>query len=181
MGTYVALLRGINVGGRNTLPMKELRALLADLGCRDVKTYIQSGNVVFRSARKDAAKLSNGIAREIKSRRGFEPHVLVFAATDFAQAVDMNPFPDAASDPKSLHLGFLDTMPGSPDLEKLGSLKSESERCQLRGRVFYLHAPDGVARSKLAANAEKSLGVSMTDRNWRTVGRIMAMLEEVNR
>ena len=180
MKTYIALLRGINVGGRNSLPMKALTALLEDLGCMNIKTYIQSGNVVFHSPKESAAQSPKAISTEIKKRHNFEPRVLILEVKDLQRAIAMNPFPDAESDPKSLHVSFLDTPPPDPDLNKLESLKTASEQFQLIGRVFYLHAPDGVGRSKLAANAEKFIGVSMTGRNWRTVAKIAEMVKELN-
>ncbi len=175
MKTYIALFRGINVGGKNALPMKELVAILEDLGAQNVKTYIQSGNAVFVSPEKDASQLSNMISREIKKRRGFEPHVLLLDLEDIERAIKKNPFPDAATDPKALHAGFLASAPEEPDLEALESIKSNGERFYLIDKVFYLHAPEGIGRSKLAANAEKLLGVPMTDRNWRTVCKIREM------
>lgn len=175
MNTYIALLRGINVGGKNSLPMKELVAILEDLGGQGVRTYIQSGNAVFQSEEKDPAQLSRQLAAAIKQGWGFEPHVLILGVADIEKALAENPFPEAEADPTSLHLGFLASPPESPDLEKLTTLKKESESFQLRGKVFYLHAPEGVGRSRLAASSEKLLGVPMTDRNWRTVGKIREM------
>ena len=175
MNTYIALLRGINVGGKNLLPMSALVALLADLGGQGIRTYIQSGNAVFRSAEKDPAQLSRQLAAAIKQGWGFEPWVLILGLADLKKAMAENPFPEAEADPSSLHLGFLASPPESPDLEKLTTLKKESERFQLRDKVFYLHAPEGVGRSRLAASSEKLLGVPMTDRNWRTVGKIREM------
>lgn len=179
MKTYIALFRGINVGGKNALPMKELVAVLEDLGSRNVKTYIQSGNAVFESKEKDAPRLSNKISVEIKKRRGFEPYVLLLELEDIERAITKNPFPEAESDPKALHAGFLASAPENPNLKTLKSLKRDSERFHLIGNVFYLHAPEGVGRSKLAANAEKLLGVPMTDRNWRTVCKIWEMAKEL--
>jgi uncharacterized protein (DUF1697 family) len=89
-----------------------------------------------------------------------------------------NPFPEAETDPASLHLGFLASTPKNPDLKKLDSLRKESERFYLIDNVFYLHVPEGVGRSKLAASIEKLLGVPMTDRNWRTVCKIKELAEE---
>lgn len=175
MKTYIALLRGINVGGKNALPMSELVAVLEKFGARNVKTYIQSGNVVFAGPEKDASRLSNNISHEIKKRRGFEPHVLVLELRDIERAITENPFPEAATDPQTLHAGFLASAPEKPDLKRLASLKSNGERFRLIDKVFYLHAPEGIGRSKLAANAEKLLGVPMTDRNWRTVCTIHDM------
>jgi uncharacterized protein (DUF1697 family) len=172
MNAYVALFRGINVGGSGLLPMKELVATLDGMGARNVKTYIQSGNAVFRSTEVSPSRLSRRLAAEVRRLRGFEPHVLVLRPEAIEKAIAGNPFPDAEADPSHLHLGFLDSMPTNPALEKLAGLRAESERFHLGDGVFYLHAPDGVARSKLAASAEKLLGVPMTVRNWRTVRKI---------
>jgi uncharacterized protein (DUF1697 family) len=94
-------------------------------------------------------------------------------------AIRKNPFPEAVTDPKALHAGFLASMPEKPNLKALESLKSDSERFRLVGKVFYLHAPEGIGRSKLAANAERLLGAPMTDRNWRTVCKIREMAREL--
>lgn len=179
MHTYIALLRGINVGGTSLLPMKELVALLQDLGCRDVRTYIQSGNAVFTSHEPDAAHLAAAIGAEIKARRGFEPRVLLLTRAELEQAIAANPFPAAESDPQSLHLGFLAAELASPDLAAIEKLRAASERWQLIGRVFYLHAPEGIGRSKLAAASERLLGVPLTDRNWRTVQAVAQMAREI--
>lgn len=175
MNTYIALFRGINVGGKNLLPMKELVALLADLGARNIKTYIQSGNAVFQSAEKNFSHLAIQLTAAIKQHHGFEPHVLMLGLDDIERAIAENPFPEAEADPGSLHLVFLLSPTKDPDLEKLDSLRTENERFHLRDRVFYLHAPEGVGRSKLAANIEKLLGVPATGRNWRTVCKIREM------
>lgn len=179
MHTYIALFRGINVGGTGTLPMKELAALLQDLGCRDVRTYIQSGNAVFASRESDAARLAAAVGAEIRARRGFEPRVLLLTRAEFEQALAANPFPEAESDPQSLHLGFLAAEPPAPDLDGIERLKSASERWRLIGRVFYLHAPQGVGRSKLAAASERLLGVPLTDRNWRTVQSVAQLARDI--
>ena len=178
MNICVALLRGINVGGKNSLPMKELVVILEAIGAQNVKTYVQSGNVVFQFAKPDFSRLSKKIAVAIKMRCGFEPHVLILGLDAIEQAIAQNPFPEAEAEPSSLHLGFLAWEPKSPALDKLNNLKKESERFRLVGSVFYLHAPEGVGRSKLAASSERALGVPMTDRNWRTVCKIREMTRE---
>jgi uncharacterized protein (DUF1697 family) len=172
MNIYIALLRGINVGGKNALPMKDLVAMFEVLGASTIKTYIQSGNVVFQHTSDDISGFSKKLGREIKERRGFEPHILVIDRSDLKTAIANNLFPEAESEPSSLHLGFLATAPQNPDLKNLENLKKETERFGLLGRIFYLHAPDGVGRSKLAASSEKLLGVAMTDRNWNTVCKL---------
>ncbi|HET6527282.1 MAG TPA: DUF1697 domain-containing protein [Balneolaceae bacterium] len=180
MNTYIALLRGINVGGHNKLPMKELVQLLEDLGLHNVKTYIQTGNVAFKSE-KDSAKLAESIKAAIEKDYGFAPHVLVLTFNEFQKAMTSNPFPEAEAEPKTLHLYFLDREPENPDLESLESIKKDSERFILKNKTFYLHAPEGVGRSKLAAKVEKVLGVPATARNWRSVGKIKEMAEQIER
>ena len=178
MKTYIALFRGINVGGKNVLPMNELESMLENIGLQNVKTYIQSGNAVFQSQETNASLLANHIRAAIKESRGFEPQVLLLEPEEIEKVVQENPFPEAESEPKALHLHFLSSEPRSPDLEALERIKSERERFVLEDSVFYLHAPDGIGRSKLVANAEKVLGVSMTGRNWRTACKLMDMAKE---
>jgi uncharacterized protein (DUF1697 family) len=178
MKTYIALFRGINVGGNNILPMKELVAILENIGLNKVKTYIQSGNVVFQSQAEDAPRLAKKISAEVKTNRGFEPRVLLLELPEMEQALKSNPFPEAESEPNTLHVNFLVSVPANPDLKTLESIKKENERFNLKDKVFYLHAPEGIGRSKLAASAEKLLGVAMTGRNWRTVCKIVAMVKE---
>ena len=178
MKTWVALFRGINVGGNNILPMKELVATLESVGCQDVETYIQSGNTVFRSEETDASLLSNRIRTSIEESHGFEPRVLVLGAEELERVVRSNPFPEAESEPRSLHVYFLASSPERPDLDALEGIKGDRESFVLEEDTFYLHAPDGVGRSKLAANAEKLLGVSATARNWRTAVKLSAMARQ---
>jgi len=175
VNTYIALFRGINVVGNNVLPMRHLAALCEDLGCKNVRTYIQSGNVIFQSRRSATAPLARKIRAEIAERHGFEPHVLLLTVDEMAQAIRSNPFPEAAGEPKSLHLNFLAATPESPDLDALERLRKPNERFRLVDSVFYLHAPDGIGRSKLAANLERHLRVAATSRNWRTVCSIMEL------
>ena len=178
MKTYIALFRGINVGGNSILPMKELKALLEKLDLRNIKTYIQSGNAVFRSNENNSSRLSTKIRAAVKKSRGFEPHVLLLELGGIEKAIASNPFPEAEAEPNTLHLNFLAFAPAHPDLKALERLKKESERFKLKGGVFYLYAPDGIGRSKLAANVERALGVPVTGRNWRTVNKIMEMAKE---
>jgi uncharacterized protein (DUF1697 family) len=177
MNTYIALFRGINVGGKHSIKMKELIALLQELGAVNVKTYIQSGNAVFQT--KDApAQLSEKISRAIDRRFGFSPQVLILTHSALEKAIADNPFPEATGNPRSLHLGFLAYPPTNPNLEGMLKLKSETEQFHLTGQVFYLYAPEGIGRSKLAASCEKLLGVPMTDRNWKTVCSIQVLVRQ---
>ncbi len=176
MNTYIALLRGINVGGHNKLPMAELRELLGDLGLQDAQTYIQSGNAVFNSDKQGTSPLAKRIQEAIDERYGFKPTTLVLTREEFEDAITSNPFPEGKTEPKSLHLYFLESPPQEVDLEKLEEVKKSNERFALLGKVFYLHAPDGIGRSKLAERIERVLKVSVTARNWRTVNKIAEML-----
>lgn len=181
MQTYIALLRGINVGGSNSLGMQDLVVILQELGFRRVKTYIQSGNVVFRhDAGAGAALLSGRISAGINARFGFGPQVLVMTLKELRKAVESNPYPGARNEPRSLHVGFLETRPITPDLGAMHRLKADAERFMLSERTFYLLAPGGVGRSKLAARAERLLGVPMTLRNWRTVCKVLDMAESID-
>jgi len=177
MATWIALLRGINVGGKNKLPMAALRADLAGLGFEDVRTYIQSGNVVFRSKARSGAKLAASIEDAIETSHGFRPAVLVLTADELRAAMEANPFPEGTAEPKTLHLNFLTAPARDADVELMEDLRSDTERFRLTDAVLYVHAPDGIGRSKLAAKVERCLGVSATGRNWRTVEQLWGMVE----
>lgn len=179
MNTHIALIRGINVGGHRRLLMKDLRAILERLGLSNVKTYLQSGNVVFQSSSGDTCQLSHDIGKAISESCQFTPEVFVLSLEEWRSDIASNPFPEGECDPTSLHLFFLRSRPDSPDMGKLESLRSANEKFELSGTVFYLHAPDGIGRSKLAANVEKALGVVLTARNWRSVKAVMSIALEV--
>lgn len=173
MQQSIALLRGINVGGKNILPMAELRALFTDLGCEQVKSYIQSGNIIFQAAVSlDAA----AVQQAIEAQYGFAPEVLLLSVESFLAAIHANPFPEVVEDAKNLHLYFLAEAADDVDREKLEHHAKESERYHLAERCFYLHAPEGIGRSKLVATLEPILGVKATGRNWRTISKIESML-----
>ena len=174
MATWIALFRGINVSGKNLLPMAELRGELEGLGFEDVRTYIQSGNVVFRSGARSAKPLAQAIAEAVEASHGFRAPVLVLSARELETARKKNPFPKVAED-RFLHFFFLFEKPRRPDMDKLAALATKTEELRLIDRVFYLHAPDGIGRSKLAARAEKLLGVEATGRNLRTVRKLAEM------
>tara|TARA_R100001132_G_scaffold17945_1_gene15856 strand:- start:52017 stop:52553 length:537 start_codon:yes stop_codon:yes gene_type:complete len=176
VNTFIAFFRGINVGGKNRLPMKELTALLEELGYQSIRTYIQSGNVIFQSRKKQIGKMAKEISVRIGETHGFEPHVILLGTEELQSAMEKNPFP--VKNGKALHFFFLDTVPRKPDLEKLHALQTRSEQFHLQDKVFYLHAPDGIGRSKLAAKVEACLGVPVTARNWNTVSQIDSMLRE---
>jgi uncharacterized protein (DUF1697 family) len=178
MNTWIALFRGINVGGKNFLPMAELKRQLKSAGCTNVRTYIQSGNAVFESSARRPAPLAKKIASQVQSSHGFRPQVIVLSGTNLQAALDHNPFPAAEQLPTTLHFFFLSEPAFAADIRGLEAAQSGSEQFQLTDQVFYLLAPDGLGRSKLAAKAEKLLGVPATARNFRTVRKLLEMVEQ---
>lgn len=176
MNTYIALFRGINVGGNNILPMKDLVGILEGMGCEKIKTYIQSGNVVFQTNKEQANKIAREISSRILESHGFEPKVLLLEIPELQDAIENNPF--NTEDGKALHFFFLDSHPNNPDLERLMAIKSKSEEFKLQKKVFYLYAPDGVGRSKVAVKVEQCLGTPVTARNWNTVSKLISMVKQ---
>jgi uncharacterized protein (DUF1697 family) len=175
---WIALFRGINVGGCQILPMKDLTALLEGAGLGGVRTYIQSGNVVFQGAQGTSISLAKRIGDLVLKSHGFVPKVFVLSMKELSNAVAANPFPQAELDPKAVHLYFLSKLPPAPDLESLNRLRTGREAFELKGKVFYLHTPGGFGVSKLAARAERFLGIDATARNWRTVNKLIEMARE---
>lgn len=173
MTIWIALLRGINVGGRNIVPMAALRAAFEALGAADVTSYIQSGNIVFRGPADAADAWPARLAAALQAEFDVAPDILMLPRDTLADAVAANPFTQAEADPKSLHLFVLAAPPPAPDLAAIGEIATANERTHLAGRFFYLHAPDGIGRSRLAARAEALLGVPATARNWRTVTKLL--------
>jgi len=169
MTTWIAFFRGINVGGHNRLSMTSLVALLHRLGCEQVRTYIQSGNAVFRCDARRPDEIEAKIAAAISKAHGFEPRVLVMTVKELDKAIAANPFPKAVDNHKSLHFYFLSEPVQRPNLAALNAAKAANEAFAIAKEVFYLHSPGGIGKSKLAERVEKLLGVAATARNWRTV------------
>jgi uncharacterized protein (DUF1697 family) len=171
MKTWIALLRGINVGGKNKLPMRELVKLMEADGFSNVKTYIQSGNVVFQSPTKP----KDEIGRLIEKRFGFKPEVFVLSRADLKKAMTDNPY--NTGEGRTVHFFFCDKVPKSVDYVLLESLRVESEKFELVGNVFYLHAPEGIGRSKLVEKMGKAFTkVTMTARNLNTINKLAEMI-----
>ena len=172
--TWIALFRGINVGGNHILPMAALREDLEALDLQEVRTYIQSGNVVFETA-EAMETVGPGIEQRIQERHGFRPAVMMLSRGQLRAIDAANPFPETVGQPKTLHFQFLAAPASTADLEGMAQWKAENERFHLTDRALYFHAPDGIGRSKLAARMEKLLGVPATGRNYRTVAKLLAM------
>jgi uncharacterized protein (DUF1697 family) len=177
MTSYVALLRGVNVGGHNRVVMAELRRMCERLGLEDVSTLLNSGNVVFRATQRDAAALETRLERETAKRLGVKPAFFVRTADEWASLVKKNPFPDEAKgDPGHLVAVLMRQAPRQGAVLALRAAIVGRERVELRGREAYLVYPDGMGRSKLTPNLiEKHLGGAGTARNWNTVLKLLAL------
>jgi len=174
---WIVLLRGINVGGSNILPMADLRAILEGLGFTGVKTYIQSGNCIIESSETDPDKISGMISEAIEQKFTFRPKIMTIKAETLDKALASNPFPQADENPKLLHMFFMTETPDEIDDELLRSIQKEGEDYAYIDHVFYLYAPDGIWKSKIGARVEKIIGVPMTARNLRTVIKLQGMVE----
>ena len=171
----VVLLRGINLGPRNRIAMPKLRDALSDAGFDDVRTYLQSGNVVLSSG-LSAAKLEDKCSRLIKKQFGLDIDVVVRTRNQLAKVVELDPLGDVAKDPKRYQVSFLDGKLTREIVKKLDAAAHESERFVVRGREVYAWHPSGVARSKLwALLAGRGLGVTATSRNWTTVTKLLEL------
>lgn len=174
----IVLFRGLNVGRANRLSMAALREALEGCGCRDVRTYLQSGNAVLRPPpdTTDAAlasRLGEVVAADVPGS------IVAFVRSigDLRAIVDANPFRLAAEDPTKLHVFLFAADPVVGADARLADLATARERVAIVGRAAYLHAPDGIGRSKLAARLERTVGVPTTARNWRTVTSLLALAE----
>ncbi len=176
----VAMLRGINVGGHKLLPMAELKHILMSLGVQDVQTYIQSGNAVFCCSTNRLPEIGKGLTEEIRHRKGDEIRVLIYPAGQYNDILAANPLADLSNDSTKLHAGFLLEQANKADHAALARLKRDSEQFYLGEKAFYLYAPEGIGKSKLAAGAEKAIGVAMTMRNWKTACTLRDMLANMH-
>lgn len=176
---HVALLRGINLGGKNKLPMKALVALFEEAGCADVVTYIQSGNVVFAASAAAAKKVPEAVEAAIAERFALKVPVVTRTSKEMAEAAAKNPFLAEGVPADQLHLAFLAHEPSAQAVAGLDPERSKGDRFAVAGREVYLHLPNGVARTKLSnAWLDSKLGTVSTVRNWRTVEKLLAMAQE---
>lgn len=172
MTRYIALLRGINVGGRNKVPMAALRDTCESIGCAEVATYIQSGNVVLTSP-LDAPKLRAGLEAAIAEQLGVSPVVVVRTHRQLADVVAGNPF--AAADPDHLHVAFLSETPDAGQVAGLAELDHPPEEVAVRGDEAYFHLPNGLGRAKIPELFGRRVKTPATVRNWRTVNKLLQM------
>lgn len=176
--TYLALLRGINVGGKNKLPMNDLRDLFAAAGCRDVRTYIQSGNVLFRADAAALAPLPGIITARIAERFGYRAPVVLRTAGEIGAVIRHNPFIAAGAAEETLHVLFLAGEPDARNVAALDPDRSPPDAFVVRGKEIYLHLPNGAGRTKLTNGYfDAKLATTSTGRNWRTVTTLFALME----
>jgi len=178
-GVFVALYRGINVGGNNPVRMEALRAMHASLGHEDAKSYVQSGNVAFSACGTDKS-LEGDIAAAFEKEFGFPAKVMVRSASDWKKIVAGNPYAkQAAADPKKVHVEICH---GAPDRKRIEALLEKTggpEAFEVVGHTLYMHAPEGIGRSKFAAGLGRACGVPATGRNWRTVEALKELMDQL--
>jgi uncharacterized protein (DUF1697 family) len=175
--THVALLRGINVSGKNSLPMKELVRIFEEARCTNVRTYIQSGNVIF-DAPAGAPKVSAAVTRAIEKQFGYRVPVILRTRDQLQTTIRDNPFLAAGVDQKWLHVYFLADVPSASCCASLDPKRSAPDVFEVRGREIYLHLPNGMGRSKLTnAYFDSKLSTICTARNWATVLKLAEIMK----
>jgi uncharacterized protein (DUF1697 family) len=175
--TYLALLRGINLAGKNALPMKELARMFGDSGCTEVRTFIQSGNVIFK-AQSGAQKITEVIKGNIENRFGYRIPIILRTSEQLRKTIRDNPFLAAGVDEKALHVYFLASSPDASAIAGLDPARSAPDAFHALGNEIYLCLPNGMARTKLTnAYFDSKLSTICTARNWATVLKLAAMME----
>jgi uncharacterized protein (DUF1697 family) len=172
MATLVSMLRGVNVGGHGRLKMSELGELYESLGFTDVRTYVQSGNVIFSYAGRDTEVVARKIEKGLRARLTLDVAVFVRTPSELSNLVERSPFKN--KEPNRVHVTFLSTKPDKVPTDKIEAIRAEGEAFFIHDREVYLFTPNGYGRSKLSNSFfEKTLNVRATTRNWNTV---MALL-----
>jgi uncharacterized protein (DUF1697 family) len=175
--TFLALLRGINVGGKRKIPMKDLAEVFARAGCNSVETYIQSGNVIFSANRRTSENLSDVLKEKIEERFGFHVPVVLRTAEQLAQTVRNNPFLKNGPDKETLHVLFLADLPQPDCVNVLDPNRSPPDEFVVCGQEIYLRLPGGVAETKLTNQYfDSKLRTIGTMRNWRTVNTLLELI-----
>jgi uncharacterized protein (DUF1697 family) len=178
MARQIALLRGINVGSNKRVAMGALRELLAELGYGDVRTYLQSGNVVLTSP-ASPERLQHELEEHIARELGLETRVVVRTRDELADVIERDPLAGVADNPKRYQVSFLSAEPDPDVVHELGRIDVAPERFVVSGREIYTWHPDGIQRSKLnTVLSDKRLGVTATARNWNTVTKLLALADE---
>lgn len=181
MPVLISLLRAVNLGGHQKIKMDALRALYESLGLRNVRTYVQSGNVVFKTQERDIVRLTQKIASAIERSHGFRPDVVIRTTAELKDIIGRNPFAKRRGiDPSKFLVTFLAGAPAPEDREKVSKIKANPEEMHIDGREVYIYFPNGVARPKISwTQVAKKLKTTGTARNWNTVTELLAMAEEL--
>jgi uncharacterized protein (DUF1697 family) len=175
--TYLALLRGINVGGKNKLPMKDLIDIFVEAECTNVRTFIQSGNVIFTTSPGVAARLPERITAQIAKRFGLRTPMLLRTTQQLKDVISNNPFLQEGAAEETLHVLFLADLPTPVRVKSLDPDRSPPDTFIVRGREVYLRLPNGVAPSKLTNNYfDSKLATTSTGRNWRTMTKLLELM-----
>ena len=179
MPVYISLLRGINVGAHKRMKMEKLRNSCAELGFGQIATYIQSGNLIFKSGKLSAEAVSKKIEQQIECDFGFHADVITRTADELKTIIASNPLlKEPATDESKLHVVFLPGEPGAEAIKKLESLILAPDRVRVAGKEIYFYFPNGVSGSSLwKHNLDRVLGISGTMRNWNTLNKLLAMAE----
>ncbi|AIQ39129.1 DUF1697 domain-containing protein [Paenibacillus sp. FSL R7-0297] len=177
MSTYIALLRGINVGGNKLIKMQELKAMFAELQYENVRTYIQSGNVVFESEESSAIRLSEVISQRIQETFGFGVPVIIRSLEELEAVIAGNPFPLTEPEEfKRLYVSFLDAEPSAEALEMIRPYEDGADRVRVVGKEMYTYYEVSVSESPLfKVQFDRLLGTTLTARNWNTLGKVTAL------
>ncbi len=181
MAVIISMLRGVNVGGHNKIKMDALRALYESLKLRDPQTYVQSGNVIFRTEERDLVLLTRRIQNGIEQTFGFRPDVIVRTTSELSDVIAKNPFARRRGiDPSKLLITFLASDPDTEARDKVLRIKTEPEELRIVGRELYIYFPNGMARPKLSwAVIQKTLKTSGTGRNWNSVTKLLEIAERL--
>lgn len=174
--THIALLRGINVGGKNKLPMANLRAIFESLGCESVQTYIQSGNVLFNAKPALIKTLADNVSKQIKSELNLTVPVILRTANQLKKTIDACPFADRANADRLVHIFFLADRPTQAQLKSFNPPLAKGEQLEIIGNELHLHLPNGIAKTKLTnASLDRALKTTTTARNWRTTNKLLKL------
>jgi len=181
MPVLICMLRGVNIGPHNRVKMDALRALCMSLKFEDPRTYVQSGNVIFRVKEKNSAALAKKIQQAIALEFGFRPEVILRTLAELRRAVAANPFAGRRDvEPGKLLVTFLNTEPGPDARTTLAKFKDHLEEIHLAGREMYIYFPNGAGKSKLPwSSVEKLLKTTGTARNWNSVSKMLEIAEEL--
>jgi len=181
MAVIISMLRGVNVGGHNKIKMDALRALYESMGLRDVQSYVQSGNVVFRTKKRDLPRLAKRIQDGIERRFGFRPDLVLRTCAELRDTIRRSPFANRRGiEPSKFLVTFLVSEPGAEARENARRIKTDPEELRIDGREVYIYFPNGMGRPKMSwPMIERTLGTSGTGRNWNSVNKLLEIAEKL--